>query len=136
MTNDEKMLFTNTFGSVTDKRVILNYKGGSENMLLSQISSVAYIHSRNYFQSVGGFIMALIILFIMISQIDEISGGTVLFIVLLIIFLLLSGLANWIGHHNIVITIAGTERRPLKAELAKTREGRELVDAIRKAITK
>ena len=72
----------------------------------------------------------------MISQIDEISGGTVLFIVLLIIFLLLSGLANWIGHHNIVITIAGTERRPLKAELAKTREGRELVDAIRKAITK
>jgi len=68
MTSDEKMLFSNGFGSVTDKRVILNYKDGSEDIPISQVSSVSYKHERSYFFSIGGFVAAAAVLFFMLSM--------------------------------------------------------------------
>ena len=136
MTSDEKMLFSNGFGSVTDKRVILNYKDGSEDIPISQVSSVSYKHERSYFFSIGGFVAAAAVLFFMLSMISNIPGVMVLVMVIIIIVGILSGIANWIGHHNIIISSSGNDRKPLKAEMAKTREGRQFVDAVKKAIIK
>jgi hypothetical protein len=134
MANDEKMLFNNAFGSVTDKRVILNYKDGAEDIPISQISSVSYKRARSYFFSIGGFVAALIILIMMLSLISDIPGSMILIMVFIILFAILSGIANWIGHHDIIISSSGNDRKPLKAEMAKTKEGRQFVDAIKKAI--
>ena len=134
MHNEEKLIFNNQFGSVTDKRIIVNYKDGSEDIPISQISSVKYKHVRSYFFSLGGFAVAIAVLIFMFTFISKMKGEMVLVLVLLIIIGTLSGIANWIGHHEIVISVNGNNRKPIKAELSKTREGRNFVDAIRKAI--
>jgi hypothetical protein len=136
MTSDEKMLFSNDFGSVTDKRVILNYKDGSEDIPILQVSSVSYKHERSNFFSIGGFVAAAAVLFFMLYMISVIPGVMVLVMVVIIITGILSGIANWIGHHNIIISSSGNDRKPLKAEMAKTLEGRQFVDAVKKAIIK
>jgi hypothetical protein len=136
MENNEKTLFTNRFGSVTDKRVVLNYKSGTEDIPLGQISSISYQHERNHFFSIGGFVIGGGALLAMISNLRRIGGIEVLIILIVAIVGLLSGIANWIGHHNIIISAGGKERRPIKAELSKTREGRDFVNALKKAVIK
>ena len=136
METNEKMLFSNSFGSVTDKRIILNYKGGTEDLPVGQITSVSYQHRRNYVFSIGGFLISLGGLIAMLANISNIGGAEVLIILLFIIVALLSGIANWIGHHNIQISAGGKDRKPLRAEMSKTREGREFVDAVKRAVIK
>ncbi len=136
METNEKMLFSNSFGSVTDKRIILNYKSGTEDLPLGQITSVSYQHRRNYVFSIGGFLISLYGLIAMLANISNIGGAEVLIILLFIIVALLSGIANWIGHHNIQISAGGKDRKPLRAEMSKTREGREFVDAVKRAVIK
>ena len=136
MLSEEKMIFNNVFGSVTDKRIIINYKDGAEDIPLAQISSVSFKHERSYFFSFGGFIAAIVVLFIMLSLINDMPGGMVLFMVLVIIIGILSGIANWIGHHNIIISSNGNNRKSVKVEIAKTREGRQFTDAVKKQIIK
>ncbi len=136
METNEKMLFSNSFGSVTDKRIILNYKSGTEDLPLGQITSVSYQHRRNYVFSIGGFLISLGGLIAMLANISNIGGAEVLIILLFIIVALLSGIANWIGHHNIQISAGGKDRKPLRAEMSKTREGREFVDAVKRAVIK
>jgi hypothetical protein len=48
METNEKMLFSNSFDLLTDKRIILNYKKGTEDLPVGQITSVSYQHRRNY----------------------------------------------------------------------------------------
>ena len=136
METNEKMLFSNSFGSVTDKRIILNYKSGTEDLPVGQITSVSYQHRRNYVFSIGGFLISLGGLIAMLANISNIGGAEVLIILLFIIVALLSGIANWIGHHNIQISAGGKDRKPLRAEMSKTREGREFVDAVKRAVIK
>ena len=136
METNEKILFSNSFGSVTDKRIILNYKSGTEDLPVGLITSVSYQHKRNYFFAIGGFLICLGGLVAMIANISNIGGAEVLIILLFVIVALLSGIANWIGHHNIQISAGGKDRKPLKAEMSKTREGREFVDAVKRAVIK
>ena len=136
METNEKMLFSNSFGSVTDKRIILNYKSGTEDLPVGQITSVSYQHRRNYVFSIGGFLISLGGLIAMLANISNIGGADVLIVLLFIIVALLSGIANWIGHHNIQISAGGKDRKPLRAEMSKTREGREFVDAVKRAVIK
>lgn len=136
MEPNEKILFHNTFGSVTDKRVIINYKSGAEDLPLGQITSVSYKHTRNYFFATGGFILSLIVLSIIASKVNLIDGAGMLILVVVLLISLLSGIANWIGHHNIVISVSGKDRKPLKAEMSKTREGREFSDAVKRVVIK
>lgn len=136
METNEKILFSNSFGSVTDKRIILNYKSGTEDLPVGQITSVSYQHKRNYVFAIVGFLICLGGLVAMIANIRNIGGVEVLIILLFAIVALLSGIANWIGHHNIQISAGGKDRKPLKAEMSKTREGREFVDAIKRAVIK
>jgi len=136
METNEKILFSNSFGSVTDKRIILNYKSGTEDLPIGQITSVSYQHKRNYVFAIGGFLIAISGLVVMLANISDIGGAEVLIILLFIIVALLSGIANWIGHHNIQISAGGKDRKPLKAEMSKTIEGREFVNAAKKAVIK
>ncbi len=136
METNEKILFSNTFGSVTDKRIILNYKSGTEDIPVGQVTSVSYKQDRNYFFSIGGFVVGVGGLLVMFGNISRLGGAEVLVILLVAIIGLLSGIANWIGHHNVVISAGGKDRKPLRAEMSKTREGREFVDAVKKAVIK
>ena len=136
METNEKILFSNSFGSVTDKRIILNYKSGTEDLPVGQITSVSYQHRRNYVFAIGGFLISLGGLIAMLANISNIGGAEVLIILLFLIVALLSGIANWIGHHNIQISTGGKDRKPLRAEMSKTREGREFVDAVKRAVIK
>ena len=136
METNEKILFSNSFGSVTDKRIILNYKSGTEDLPVGQITSVSYQHRRNYVFAIGGFLISLGGLIAMLANISNIGSAEVLIVLLFIIVALLSGIANWIGHHNIQISAGGKDRKPLRAEMSKTREGREFVDAVKRAVIK
>jgi hypothetical protein len=136
METNEKILFSNQFGSVTDKRIILNYKRGTGDLPVVQITSVSYQHKRNYVFAIGNFLICLGGLIAIFANISNIGGLAVLIILLFVIVSLLSGIANWIGHHNIQISVGGKDRKPLRAEMSKTREGREFVDAVKKAVIK
>lgn len=134
METNEKIIFSNSFGSVTDKRIILNYKSGTEDLPIVQITSVSYQHKRNYVLAIGSFLICLSGLVAMFTNISNIGGAEVLIILLFLFVVLLSGIANWIGHHNIQISVGGKDRKPLKAEMSKTREGRDFVDAVKRAV--
>ncbi len=136
METNEKLLFSNSFGSVTDKRIILNYKSGTEDLPIGQITSVSYQHKRNYVFAIGGFLISLGGLVAMLANIRYVGGAQALITLVGIIFFLLSGIANWIGHHNIQISAGGNDRKPLRAEMSKTREGREFVDAVKRVLIK
>lgn len=136
METNEKMLFSNSFGSVTDKRIILNYKSGTEDLPVGQITSVSYQHKRNYVFAIGGFLISLGGLIAILVNTSNLNGAGVLIILLIIILALLSSIANWIGHHNIQISAGGKDRKPLRAEMSKTRDGREFVDAVKRVVIK
>ncbi|MEO5641716.1 MAG: hypothetical protein ABIQ40_19840 [Bacteroidia bacterium] len=136
MDSTENVVFKNEFGNVTDKRVILNYKSGVEDIPIGQISSISLKHKRNNFFAIGSFAIAVVAIIAMLANIVRIPGAGVLIIIVIVIFAFLSGIANWIGHHEIVISTSGQNRKGLKVEMAKTKEGRQFVDAIRKAIFK
>ena len=133
MDNGEDVLFNNNFGKVTNKRISLNYKTGTEDIPLKQITSVSLQHKRNYFFSVSSFIVAFVFLVFMIAG-PGLRGPELVILLLIFAVALLSGIANWFGHHNIVVSTAGTDRKPLKVEMAKTKDGREFVLAVKKAL--
>lgn len=134
MTENETVIFSNLFGTTTNKRVILNYKSGTEDLPISKITSISYQHKRNYFQAIGAFALLLLGLVALLNNIQNLGTVEVLIFVSILIFLLLTGVANWIGHHNIIISVGGNNRRPIKAEMSKTKEGREFADSIRRVI--
>lgn len=136
MESNEQILFSNFFGSVTDKRVILNYKGGSEDLPLGQISSVSFQHSRNYFFSIGGFAMSIIIFAFIIISIDSLGGAEVLVILPFVIVTFLFGIFHWKGHYNIQISAGGKDRKPLRAKMSKMKEGLEFTEAVKRAVIK
>ena len=123
----EKFVYSNTFGTITDKRVFLNYKTGTESIPLDQVNTVSFLHKRNYFFAVGSFGA------ILLTPMYFANTITVLIIVL---FFLLSGIANWIGHHYIIVLVRGKDKKPLKVEMAKTKEGKQFVEALKKSIFK
>jgi hypothetical protein len=136
METNEKIIFKNLFGLVTDKRVTLNYKSGAEDIPIGQITSVSYQHKRNYFFLTLSFIMTIGGIVTLIATISNMEGFNVLFILVIIIIATLSGIAHWIGHNNIQISAGGNDRKPLRVEMSKIREGREFVDAVKKSISK
>lgn len=136
MESNEKVLFRNSFGSVTDKRIILNYKRGSEDIPIGQITSVSYQHKRNYVFLIFSFFMTICGLVFLFATISNMHGVEVLVILLFIIIAMLSSIAHWIGHYNIQISAGGNNRKLLRVEMSKTREGREFVDAVKKSAIK
>jgi hypothetical protein len=132
----EKVIYSNHLGTVTDKRVILNYKTGTEDIPIAQISSVSFQHVRNSFFAIANFAMAVLILAIMFSMLNQLNGVATLVVIIVVLLLLVTGIANWIGHHNILVSTAGQNRKPLKVEMAKTSEGLQFANAVKKALFK
>ncbi len=130
----ESILFRNQFGSVTDKRIVLNYKNGLEELPIGQVSSISFLHHRNYPFAIGGFLLSIGGLYPVF--LPKMGATEILICLIVSIAGLLSGIANWIGHHNILISSGGKNRRPIKVEMSKTKEGREFVDAVKKAVLK
>jgi hypothetical protein len=136
---NEHLKFSNAFGSVTDKRIVLNHKNGSEEIPLGQITSISFQKARNIFMSIFSFLFSILIIVYIIAIINSRSSeGSVIVLIAsaLLIISVLSGIANWIGHHNIVISAGGKDRKPIRVEMSKTREGKDFVNAIRKLLFK
>jgi hypothetical protein len=139
METTEKIIFSNVFGTVTDKRIILNFKNGSEDLPIGQITSVGFQHIRNNFMTFFSFscaMLGLLGLYMLFTIYHGLGGGETLIILIIVIFAILSGIANWIGHHTIIISSGGMNRKPIKVEMSKTREGKEFVNAIKRMIIK
>lgn len=132
----EIISFQNTFGLVSDKRVLINYKSGQEDIPLHQVTSISMQRKKNTAIAVISFIITLLILIYMFAGIGNLSGIEVLLIIFVSAFGALVSIANWIGHHSITISASGKDRRPIRVEMAKTQEGRAFADAIRKQIIK
>jgi hypothetical protein len=130
---NESMIFTNSFGSVTNKRVIINYKGGVQDIPISQVTSVSFERKQNKILSAVYFLSAIGSIFLMVSSHRNI-GIEVILIFLLLVFLILAGISNYIGRYYIGLTIAGKEAKPIKVEMGKVKEGSEFYQAIRKQI--
>jgi len=136
---NEHLQFSNTFGSVTDKRIVLNYKNGSEEIPIGQITSISFQKARNMFMSIFSFIISILLIVYIIAIVNSWnSEGGIFVLIASLIFILsvLSGIANWIGHHNIDISAGGKDRKPIKVEMSKTREGKDFVNAIKKLLFK
>ena len=136
---NEHLKFSNTFGSVTDKRIVLNHKNGSEEIPIGQITSISFQKARNTFMSIFSFLFSILIILWIVTVINSRSSeGSIIVLIasVLLIVSVLSGIANWIGHHNIVISAGGKDRKPIRVEMSKTREGKDFVNAIRKLLFK
>jgi hypothetical protein len=136
---NEHLKFSNTFGSVTDKRIVLNHKNGSEEIPIGQITSISFQKARNTFMSIFSFLFSILIILWIVTVINSRSTeGSIIVLIasVLLIVSVLSGIANWIGHHNIVISAGGKDRKPIRVEMSKTREGKDFVNAIKKLLFK
>lgn len=107
--------FTNEFGSITDKKVTINYKNGSEEIILSQISSVSFNYRRNYIGiSIG---LALIVF-----GAFNVKVGKVEALVLAGVGLLVAA-ANWIPEYKLTISVGGVDRKPIKIKNSNKDQG-------------
>jgi hypothetical protein len=133
MSTEEKVVFNNGLGTITDKRAIFNFKGGTEDVPIKQITSVSFERKQNIPLAIIYFAVCLIILFA-IGNLHDVQGGVIVFGILGIVFFGLIGVAYYIGNYYIKISTAGQDMPPMKVEMAKTKDGREFTDALRRQI--
>ncbi|MFN4892340.1 MAG: hypothetical protein ACK5G0_01080 [Bacteroidota bacterium] len=115
--------FTNEFGSITDKKLTINYKNGSEEILIEHISSVSFNYTRNY---VGIFIGIALVVF----GTFNVRVGKFEALILAGAGLLVS-IANWVPDYTLTISVAGVNRKPIKIKNSKKNEGLALANALR-----
>jgi len=135
MSEIEHTKLENSFGLVTNKRLVLRYKNGNEEIPISKVTSVSYNHKRGYFFAIGNFSLTIVFIFILISSINTYGGSMVLILLLLSLFCLLTGIANWVGNYEIVISINGNNRKPISVPFSKTKEGLNFVNSVKKEIS-
>jgi hypothetical protein len=139
MENSEKISFSNSLGSITEKRVILNYVNGSEDIPMSQITSVSFKQKQNKGLSILLFTLAIPFLFIPFISLMY-TGNLGLPELLISLFLCVSciilGVKLWIGSKAIFISVAGNDRKPLKVSSVKSEEARQFTDAIKNVALK
>jgi hypothetical protein len=133
MDNNEKIIFSNSFGTVSDKRIIVNYRNGSEDFPLKQISSVSFERKQNIPLAIVYFLIGIGIL-ISVFNMHEVPGAMIVIALVLFIFCILVGVAYYLGNYQIKLSAAGQDRKPIKVEMSKTKEGREFSDSIRQQI--
>ncbi len=133
MKYNEKIIFSNSFGTVSDKRIIINRKKGSENLILNQISSVSFEYRRNIMLSLI-YTATGIAFLIGILNMRELSGIVIFVSFIPIFFYIIIGVSYYIGNHQIKISVAGKYYKPIRVEISKTKEGREFANAIKNQI--
>jgi hypothetical protein len=134
MDKSERVVYKNQLGTVTSKKVILNYKGGTRDIPIEQINSIVSQRRRNYFLLISDSAFGLFILFLLFFNLDDMGVAGILLMSLFVFVAILSGLTNLIGQHDIVISTVGRRRKPLYVETAKTKDRQQFVDAVKEAI--
>lgn len=134
MNSNENVQFSNSLGSVTDKRIIVNRKEGDEEIDISKISSIIYKKNRNYFFIFLGIIVFLAGILVSLSGIFV--GYGIVLVILFSILGFLTAVANWFGGHQIVLGFSGKDGRKILVGSSKRKEGEEFVQAIKKSIFK
>ena len=122
--------FSNSLGSVSEQKVVLHHKNASEEIPFSHITSVSFERKSNKTLAIIYFFAGVVCAVMLATGALGFSTLWILIGVILTILIFIVGLAYWFGYHAIVISTAGRDRKPLKIEMAKTREGRELYEAI------
>jgi hypothetical protein len=136
MDNQNMTAFKNHFGMIKDQMLTLNHKNGTEEIPITKVTSVGFEHHRSLFFGIGGLAIGFIGAYMMAFEFQHLGGTEVLTGTLFLLIAILGGIANLIGHHEIRISVSGNDRKPIKVEMSKTKEGVEFVSALRKAILK
>lgn len=121
-------------GMVTNKRVVLKYRSGEEDIPIQKITSIAFQHKRGMVGFIISLLGAIGLVIFMIVNIEKFDGGTTMIFCAAALVLMLAAVANWIGRHYLVVSTGGKFVKPLKVEMAKTKDGKELYKAIDKAV--
>ena len=136
MNSNENVQFSNSLGSVTDKRIIVNRKEGDEEIDISKISSIIYKKNRNYFFIFLGIIVFLAGIYFFYLNLRYLGVYEIVLVILFSILGFLTALANWFGGHQIVLGFSGKDGRTISVGSSKRKEGEEFVQAIKKSIFK
>jgi hypothetical protein len=125
--------FNNSFGSVDKHSVTIHQKNGVEEIPINKISSVGFRQKRNSILGLTGTVGGLVAMFYLISQSHQVGGTEMLIGLIICLIIILGGVANLIGHHEILLGTAGENKR-IKVEISKTKAGIDFVSAVRTAI--
>lgn len=129
MNTAEKVIYSNVFGTVTDQRIILNYAFGTEDIPVAQIHSVTFRHKRNYAIALISFSAGILLVPAIVWYMQYSGGSKAILLIVISVLGILSGIANWIGHHNVEIRTGERKRRTLKVEIYQREDGRQFADA-------
>lgn len=131
---ESNKIFKNSFGSIDGHILAITLKNGVEQIPINKISSVGFRQKRNLLMGLLGTVGGLTLVVYLISQ-SRVLGSTEILIGLLIcLVIFLGGVANLIGHHEIIIASGGNNNITIKVEMSKTNAALDFVNAIRTAI--
>lgn len=133
MDNNEIIIFSNSFGVITNKRIVVHYRHGATDIPLDEVSDVSFERRQSILLTMVYFAAGILVLVNIYSK-PTASNAFVIFSWMLFIYLVLIGVAYFIGHHKIVLNVAGRHCKPVKVEMARTKEGKAFVDAIQRQI--
>ncbi len=134
MESKENIFFSNQFGTVSDKRIILNYKTGSENLPIRQVSSVKFHHRRRII--LGSILFLLSLSAVLFLYLDGLDFQYIESFIAIGVFALTFPWAiySWIGTRYILISVGGRNRKRLKVSRTKVKEGKEYVSAVQNSL--
>lgn len=132
----EEMIFINTFGAITSKRIILDYKTEAEEVPLNELRSVSIQHRRNTVLAKLGFAMGLAALLYLVTQFRELSQGEVIISMLLVLAGGFSGISSLIGYPCIVISGPSGSKPPLIVSFGQVQNARQFVNEIVKVMAR
>ena len=134
MESKENIFFSNQFGTVSDKRIILNYKTGSENLPIRQVSSVKFYHRRRII--LGSILFLLSLSAVLFLYLDGLDFQYIESFIAIAVFVLTFPWAiySWIGTRYILISVGGRNRKRLKVSRTKVKEGKEYVSAVQNSL--
>jgi hypothetical protein len=134
MIEEEVYLIRNGFGAVSNKRISLAMRSGFEDIAIENVTAIRFEHHKNKLVSILSFVLFFLGLKVLILPNSKVGVlESVLFLIGAILFLLL-GIANYIGHHTVKINVSGNNRKPIKVEMSRSKEGKEFVMVIIKII--
>ena len=140
MENTEKIITSNSFGSVSSQRIIFNNNGYFEELSMKQVYSVSMRRKNNIIAAIVYFMLSLIV-FLAVFKVESaaalfeyIPRGIIIIAIITFTFLFLVSMFHYIGHHTIRINDVGNDRRKIKVKLWKTKDGREFTEAIKQQL--
>ncbi len=131
MDSNENVVFSNSFGKVSETSVIINRKNDSEEISLWQIAAVSFVRKRSIFLSFLYFFIAIVFLSLLFRA-SEINASVVILVLIFVLFFTLIGIAYFLGNHQIRLEVLGTVIKSIKVEMSRTKEGRSFAEAIQR----